>query len=40
MGPRNKFSVAGSIKRITMKNFMTYNHETIFPGDCMKTTMY
>jgi hypothetical protein len=28
----NKFTKDGSVVRITMKNFMTYKHETIWPG--------
>ena len=28
----SKFTKDGSVVRITMKNFMTYKHETIWPG--------
>ena len=30
---RKKFSKEGSVVRITMKNFMIYTHETIWPGE-------
>jgi hypothetical protein len=29
---RSKFSKEGSVVRVTMKNFMIYHHETIWPG--------
>lgn len=31
-GERVKFTQDGSVVKITMKNFMTYKHETIYPG--------
>jgi hypothetical protein len=36
----NKFSKDGSVVRITMKNFMTYKHETIWPGKKKRTYIY
>lgn len=29
---RLEFTQEGSVVRISMKNFMTYKHETIYPG--------
>ena len=29
---KQHFTVSGSIVRITMQNFMTYKHETFWPG--------
>ena len=32
MGGKVEFTQEGSIVRVTMKNFMTYKHETVYPG--------
>jgi len=39
MKDTRKFSVDGSIVRITMQNFMTYKHETIWPGPHFNVTV-
>ncbi len=35
---RLEFSQEGSVVRISMKNFMTYKHETIYPGERRKSS--
>jgi len=39
MGVKQHFSVDGSIMRITMQNFMTYKHETFWPGPNFNVTV-
>jgi len=39
MGVKQNFSVSGSIVKITMQNFMTYKHETFWPGPNFNVTV-
>jgi len=38
-GRRLQFTQPGSVTRITMKNFMTYKHETVYPGPNFNVTV-
>eukprot|EP00090_Calanus_glacialis_P046443 TRINITY_DN9124_c0_g1_i1.p1 TRINITY_DN9124_c0_g1~~TRINITY_DN9124_c0_g1_i1.p1 ORF type:complete len:1049 (-),score=416.15 TRINITY_DN9124_c0_g1_i1:332-3478(-) len=39
MGVKQNFTVSGSIVKITMQNFMTYKHETFWPGPNFNVTV-